>query len=111
MAFKIRHRPDTPLQVRIGLHSGHVVTGVVGRTMPRYCVFGDTVNTASRMESNGKPMRIHISQSTRDALLATGDKFIIRERGMVELKGKGWVTSYWLEGKEGYSQPLPDFAD
>uniref|UniRef100_A0A3Q3JWN1 Guanylate cyclase n=1 Tax=Monopterus albus TaxID=43700 RepID=A0A3Q3JWN1_MONAL len=105
--FKMRHMPDVPVRIRIGLHTGPCVAGVVGLTMPRYCLFGDTVNTASQMESSGMPYRIHVHQSTVKVLRELNFGYKLELRGRTEVKGKWLEDTYWLVGRDGFNKPLP----
>ena len=88
-----RERSSVPLTLRVGLASGAVVGGVIGERRALFDLWGDTVNTASRMQSAGLPDRIHVAPSTR-ALLA--DRYVFEEREPIDVKGIGPMTTYLL---------------
>lgn len=81
--------------IRIGIHTGTVIAGVVGQKKLSYDIWGDTVNTASRMESSGEPGKINISGTTREFVK---DFFICRYRGKMPVKYKGEIDMYFVEG-------------
>ena len=92
----LNKKNGTELAMRIGIHSGPVVAGVIGKIKFTYDLWGDTVNVASRMESSGLPGRIHLSEQTKATL---DSHFLLEERGMVECKGLGQVKTFFLNGK------------
>ncbi|EYC26473.1 hypothetical protein Y032_0010g1175 [Ancylostoma ceylanicum] len=102
--FRIPHLPQEKVNIRIGIHSGPCVAGVVGLAMPKYCLFGDTVNTASRMESNGKPGCVHMSEAAAKLLKETFPEYKTEPRGEVIIKGKGVMNTFWLVMEESGSQ-------
>lgn len=86
------------VSLRIGIHSGPVVAGVIGHKKFAYDLWGDSVNTASRMESQGEPKRIQVTQAVRDAL---SEIYTFEERGEIVVKGKGAMMTYFLTGRAG----------
>jgi adenylate cyclase len=85
-----------PFQLRIGINTGPVIAGVIGKKKFSYDLWGDAVNVASRMESSGEPGRIQVSEASY-RLLARD--FLLEERGLVAIKGKGAMKTYWLIGE------------
>ncbi|WP_204104068.1 MULTISPECIES: adenylate/guanylate cyclase domain-containing protein [Spirulina sp. CCY15215] len=88
---------DRPLQIRIGINTGVVVAGVIGKKKFIYDLWGDAVNIASRMESSGEPSAIQVTEATYARLK---DTFDLEKRGTIQVKGKGEMVTYWLRGKK-----------
>ncbi len=100
MVDAIAHfKTDTgePFQIRIGINTGPVVAGVIGTKKFSYDLWGDTINVASRMESQGLPGYIQVTTAIYEPLK---DRYVFEERGAIEVKGKGETIAYWLKAKK-----------
>jgi len=84
------------LELRIGIHTGSVIAGVIGKNKFSYDLWGDTVNVASRMESHGETGKIHCSEEVYRLL---SERYVFQQRGVIDVKGKGLMTTYFLKGK------------
>ena len=96
------------LRVRIGISTGAAVAGVIGKRKFLYDLWGDVVNTASRMESHGVSGRIQVTDNTRQRL---GESFSFEERGSIEVKGKGEMHTWFLNSRNGHRAALRPFPD
>lgn len=96
---QLAQKSDRSFQLRVGIHTGPVVAGVIGLNKFSYDLWGDTVNTASRMESQGLPGRVQVTATTYELLR---HKYVLEERGKIDVKGKGEMLLYFLNGRKSF---------
>jgi class 3 adenylate cyclase len=101
LSNELKYPDGLPVKIRIGMHTGRAVAGVIGQKKFAYDIWGDAINTASRMESSGEAGRIHVTEEMRARLR---DYYRFEGRGAIEVKGKGPMTTYFLTAK---SEPAP----
>ncbi|VDD85617.1 unnamed protein product [Enterobius vermicularis] len=102
--FKINYLPEEHVEIRIGIHTGFLTAGVIGVTMPRYCVFGDSVAVVSTLEKSGKGNQIHISSATYSMLKDNFGGYLYEKRGEII----GNMETYWLLGYSNSPSKAPE---
>ena len=95
--IKTKYAEKYDLKLRIGIHTGKAVAGVIGNKKFSYDLWGDSVNIASRFEASGHPEQIHITKDVKNVL---GEDFLFEDCGEIMIKGKGMMKSYFLKGKK-----------
>lgn len=106
LTFQTPLAPELGLNLKISIHTGPILTAVIWRTLPRFCVNGEAVDTIVAMQSASKAMSVRISEATYDHISESGS-FTVEQGGTVTVKDEKAIRTYWLTGKTGFRKPLP----